>query len=428
MNIDKPLLNLYLEKRRVLKTGANAGKAHIKICLTFIDRVDGKKTWRQCHYKTGVYCSVKEFPNVINWQRNNVSTEALDVRDKLRPIKNRAEKIIEQVFSQREFESHFLSDFTVDAIAPHFQTKINELKVAKKFSSAEKYQTTLKAFQGYFGQAVTFGMLTPETLQAYEDWYVSQNRDKKGLKGKKSLTSVGINCRNLRHIFKRVIRKGVIPEKLYPFGLEPLYVIPEGGDDTKKFMESKEKSAFLNHEFKDDRLAELHDYAKFSFFAFGINMADVARLRKTNIFKEYISIDRQKTKGRKKKTKKHNIPMHPVMLEIIKRRGKKNLIADDYVFPILEYSMDEETIFYRIRSLVDDVNDMLSIISKEHKFEIKPTSYTLRHTFSFNMMEMGATTEQLQDALAHGSSKTTESYKHGFALQVKKKFSDGLGN
>ena len=42
-------------------------------------------------------------------------------------------------------------------------------------------------------------------------------------------------------------------------------------------------------------------------------------------------------------------------------------------------------------------------------------------------MEMGATTEQLQDMLAHGNAKTTESYKHGFALEIKKKFSDGLG-
>ena len=439
MNIDKPLFSLYLEKRRVLKTGVHAGKSHIKIVVTFIHRdAAGKKTWDPCHYQTGVYCKEKDFARVIDWQRNNIPTEALDVRAAIIPIKRRAELILETVLTRKEFETRFLSNYAMDALAPHYQDKIDELNNAKprpKISSREKYKTSLNSLQGFFGEHVTFDMLTPESLQSYEDWYISQEIFKKNpvrrrkdpiVQRTKSLTSVGINLRCARHIYKRVIRKGIVPETSYPFGIGG-YVIPEGGDDTKKFMESQEKQAFLQHEFEDDRLATLHDYAKFSFFAFGINLADVARLRKTMVFKEYISIDRQKTKGRKKKTKKHNIPIHPIMREIIKRRGNKSLIPDDYVFPILERSMDEETIFRRIRSLVDDVNSAMAIIAKKNNFEIKPTSYTLRHTFSFNVSEMGATTEQLQDMLAHGSIKTTEAYKHGFALQVKKKFSDGLG-
>lgn len=427
---DPPILSIYLERRRILTSGPHAGKAHIKLQVTFIAREDNKKIWIRRHYKTGVYCEVRDFDKIVDWENKRYQTHVLDARAKLRPIKNKAEEILDKVFTQREFEAHFLAGFEVDALAPHFEQKISELKGARprpKISSAEKYTTALKSFQDFFGQSVTFNMLTPESLQEYEDDYVSQNRDKKGLKGKKSLTSVGINMRCLRHIFKRVIKKGVVPENLYPFGVNG-YVIPEGGDDTKQFMESEEKAAFLNHSFKDGRLSELHDYAVFSFFAFGINLADVARLRKTSVFKEYISIDRQKTKGRKKKMKKHNIPLHPIMKEIIDRRGRKSLIPDDYVFPILDYNMDEEAIFYKIRDFVDNVNSMLAIIAKENNFEIRPTSYTLRHTFSFNIMEMGGTTEQLQDMLAHGSSKTTESYKHGFALSVKKKFSDGLGN
>lgn len=434
MNIDKPLLNLYLEKRRVLTTGDNAGKAHIKLTVTFIERVGGKKVWKPRHYKTGVFCREKIFPQVVDWKRNNIPTEALDVRELIRPIKVRAESILEKVFTQREFEAHFLSDYTVDAIAPHYQEKIHELRQAKKISSAEKYATSLNSLQEHFGQGVTFNMLTPEELQKYEDAYVSKGifkdnpvRRRKDpiIQRTRSLTSVGINLRCCRHIFKRVIKKGIVLEKIYPFGVGG-YVIPEGGDDTKQFLESDETRAFLNHLFEDERLAELHDFTKFSFFAFGLNLSDVARLRKTSLFKSYIAIDRQKTKGRKKKSKKHIIPLHSEMKAIIKRRGNKSLIADDYVFPILDYNMDEEAIFYKIRSFVDEVNDMLAIIAKEYNFEIKPTSYTLRHTFSFQVLEMGATTEQLQDMLAHGSIKTTESYKHGFALNVKKKFSDGL--
>lgn len=433
--MDQPILSMYLETRRVMGSGEHAGKCHIKLHVTFINRQNGKKIWVRRHYKTGVYCEVKDFDKIIDWNNKRYATNILDIRAKLNPIKGRAESILEKVFTQREFEAHFLSDYTVDAIAPHYQEKIHELLLAKKFSSAEKYATSLNSLQEHFGQGVTFNMLTPEELQKYEDAYVSKGifkdnpvRRRKDpiIQRTRSLTSVGINLRCCRHIFKRVIKKGIVLERIYPFGVGG-YVIPEGGDDTKQFLESDETRAFLDYKFEDERLAELHDYAKFSYFAFGINMADVARLRKPSVFKTYISIDRQKTKGRKKKSKKHIIPLHAEMKAIIKRRGKKSLIADDFVFPILDYGTDEETTFYKIRALVDDINAMLAIIAKDKKFEIKPTSYTLRHTFSFNIMEMGGTTEQLQDMLAHGSIKTTESYKHGFALNIKKKFSDGLG-
>lgn len=402
MNIEKPLLSFYLEKRRILETGPHAGKAHVKLCVTFIERVGNKKTWKQRHYKTGVYCKVTIFPKAIDWEKNNVPTEAIDARDLLRPIKKKAERIIETVHTQKEFERHFLSGFSMDALAPHFEQKIAEITNAKKISNTEKYATALRSFQKYFGEGVTFDMITPDSLQAYEDWYVNQNRDKKGLKGKKSLTSVGINCRNLRHIFKRAIKKGIIPAAMYPFGMEPLYVIPEGGNDNKKFLDTEEKDKFINWRHQNDDINRLHDYAKFSYYASGINMADIARLKRSSVYKEYISIDRQKTKGRKKKSRKLIIPMHPAMSEIINSRGNRlSLNPTDYVFPILTLGMDEEAIFYRIRTLVNDVNDVLALIAKDLKFEIKPTSYTLRHTFSFQFMQLGGTTDELQDALAH---------------------------
>jgi hypothetical protein len=41
-------------------------------------------------------------------------------------------------------------------------------------------------------------------------------------------------------------------------------------------------------------------------------------------------------------------------------------------------------------------------------------------------MQLGASTDELQDALAHGTAKTTENYKHGFSIERKKKLSTGL--
>jgi site-specific recombinase XerD len=60
------------------------------------------------------------------------------------------------------------------------------------------------------------------------------------------------------------------------------------------------------------------------------------------------------------------------------------------------------------------------------KLSYKPGAYVLRHSFSNAFIEMGGTTEELQDALNHGTKNTTERYKHGFTFEKKKKMSEGL--
>jgi integrase len=429
----KPTFDIKLDLRP-LTTGQNEGRCHIKLWVTFIERTDGKKKWKQRPYKTHLFCSPEEFDIARDKSIRRVSTRVVDIRSGMVAIEAKASHIINElgVSDQKSFENLFLSEHEIEAARGHFEIKIQELANANKISSKEKYITAINSFEIYFGKGFTFDKCTPDNLQAYEDWYIAQDRFKPGKKRKvfmsrkKSLTSVGINMRCLRHIFKRVIRQGIVSATIYPFGLAPLYVIPEGGSDTKKFLENESKNALMKWEPTDSRAAELFDYARFSYYGSGMNMSDVARLRKPDLEKEYLSINRQKTKGRKKKAKKLIVPIHPAMREIIQRRGNKDLIPDGFVFPILNHEMDEETRFYRIRRLVDDVNEVLARAAKELNLEFKPTSYTLRHTFSFNMMQMGATTEELQDALAHGSVKTTEAYKHGFSLEKKKKFSEGL--
>lgn len=415
-----------LERRRMTTTGENKGRFHIKLWVTFRVKINGINTWKQRPYKTGMFCTEDEFKLVTGTKSKQMSTRLNDIYSKINQLRVDVEKVINRpdVTDQKSFEHHFLSGHSVESVAGHFETKIKELDLAKKYSSKEKYETALRSFIEFFSLSntpFTFSECTPDRLQAYEDWYTSQFHGK----NKKSLTSVGINTRNLRHIFNRVIKSGLVPMTVYPFGLGR-YVIPEGGDDTKKFLDSEEKDAFINWTGPTDEINRLHDYIKFSYYAYGINLSDVARLKKSDINREYISINRQKTKGRKKKSRKLIIPIHPVMREIIVRCGKRSLNPDDYVFPILELDMDERTIFYTIRSLVNDVNEVLAMIGNQLNFEIKPTSYTIRHTFSFQFMQLGGTTDELQDALAHGSSKTTENYKHGFALEKKKKFSEGL--
>lgn len=434
----EPTVHIALDKRYAIKSGPDAGKYHAKIWVTFV-RWDGRnKKWDPRGFTTGYFVTEEEFALLMeNDPKKRTRIERLkDIRRKLEAEKARAEHIIKtcKVTTEQQFRQYFLSDHKPESLALQFKVKIDELDAKKKYSNKENYETSLKSLQEFFGPDVTFHEITPDRLREYEAWYVSQNRDKKGLKGKKSITSVGINMRNLRHIYRRSIRRHIIPESLYPFGSDnDLYVIPEGeSDDTKVFLDTDEKDKFMAYRSNDESDNVLHDYAIFSYYGQGMNFSDIARLTRDNIKQHpdlehgYISIVRKKVAGRKKKNKPLRVVIHPKMAEIIQRRGNKSLDPHGYVFPILDNTMNEEDIFRRIRKLVSDTNKALARISKALQLSIRPTTYTLRHTFSNQLIDLGASTEELQDALGHASARTTEYYKHGIALAKKKRFSEGL--
>lgn len=432
--MEKATCYIQIESRRMTTTGENKGKYHVKLWVNFKVFNNGVMERKRCSYKTNVYCTLEDFDLYQDRKAKRITVLIQDLRDRLDDIEKRARTIIEEmdVTTQEQFEVYFLSDYNVECVAIHIKEKIQELDEKKKISSKEKYGTTLYSLTEFFGNdKFTFNMLTPDTLQKYEDWYIEQDYGE----NKRSLTTVGIHMRNLRHIFNRAIKKGIIPVRIYPFqtndvayvGIaDDLYLIPEGDGDGHGFLETEEKDLFLSWSTKNEKHMRLYEYAKYIYYSHGINVSDFARLKRNNVFDDHVSIFRQKSKGRKKKDKKMTIPMHPVMQQVIKKHSKRSLIPNDYVFPILDLNMDEKTMFYKIRDLVDDINDVLRIVSKELKLSIRVTTYVLRHSFSYQYIELGASTEELQDALAHGSAATTEVYKHGFSLKRKKKFSQGL--
>lgn len=467
----EPSAYIALDKSYKIKSGENVGKFHAKIWVIFPTWTEGKKRWPQSPYPTGLFVTEREFTDLMeNEPKKKTRVERLkEIRKKLEEEKQRAEDILVQhkVTTKARFDQYFRpGDVKPESMRGQFKLKINELRGVQpkpKLSSAEKYETALKSLQEFFDtEHVTFQMYTGEALQRYETWYT----DPKGKNG--SLTTVGINLRCLRHIFRRAIKAHVIPETIYPFRTsdddenEDLYTIPEGdGDGTHEFLSTEAKDKFLDYKFTayrcdkcesfvrrksrifpicpwcrsgtlqeipDDSFNEFHDYAVFSYFAHGMNASDMFRMRKSQVKEEHVVIAREKTRTRKKKKNQfQTIPIHPRMREIIARRGAKTIgMADNFVFPVLDASMKEEDILRAIKRQVKDIDQMLASMAKVLSWPFNPTMYTLRHTFSNEYIQLGATTEQLQYALGHGLASTTETYKHGFRVSTQKKLSEGL--
>lgn len=432
--MDTPSVRIGLD----LRNFRDSGRYPVSIIVTFT-RVRGlKKVWHRKYYghpAEKYLLTEKEFASFYAAR----SSEIRQIRSEFVALEAKAKQIIERygVRTAYEFELYYIHNHNPLSIKSQFELKIRELQAKGQHSTAEKYSTALYSLVEFFCQDkikklpdgernivalfadhVSFYDCTPERLQDYEDWYTGRGG---------SLTSVGINLRHFRHIFNRAIKAKRIPESIYPFG-EDKYVIPEGeGDGVKQYMETDYKDQFLAFSIEGQR-AESYDYAVFIYYAHGMNPADVFRIRKAQDLGDHIRVStRQKTRGkRKKKLKTYLIPVNDRMRQIIARRGTRSLDPNAYLFPVLSDSMSEAEKFRAVRNASRRIDAMLGIMARRLGWTFKPTIYTLRHTFSNEYMDAGATTEELQDALMHGSKRTTEIYKHGFKLQRKKRLSAGL--
>jgi integrase len=423
-----------IEKRVETTTGDNTGKFHIKLWVTYVVVENGKKKWKQVPYQTKQFATLKDWEIINDNKKKTVSTEVGDIRRELTKIKAKADNIITElkVRDRKTFELFFLAEHDLQMVKGQYELKINKLKQVKpepKWSTIEKYETSLNSLIEFSHPALTFQEMDVEFLEDYLDWYTSaQYEDDKLLSRANKVTGAAINLRHARAIYNQAIKLKVISPELYPFGLDK-FVIPEGGDEVKKFLDEGEITKFIEYQPETDRLRYYHDFACFIYFGNGMNVVDMLTLTDDDDKGDYFLKERVKTAGKKKKIRRMIIPIHPIMREIIQRRRAPRILPLDpsaYIFPVLSRDMDAKTKYDQRKTFINELDKALAVISERLQFSIKVTSYVLRHSHAWAVMQMGGTTEELQDNFGHGKKETTEHYKHGFSLERKKQISEGL--
>lgn len=406
----KPTVAIILDTRRLSAAGY-----HIKIRVTFCEEKKSGKRWIQKYYKTGHYASEDEFASIIGKPRID---KLKTIRDKVKNLESKAIGIIEKYEADtiHLFELHYLNTGSIEHIEGLFNVKIKTLEESGKISTAEKYTTALKVISDYAGGSVAYGEVTPKWLSAFRAAYIKRGR---------SIASFAFHARALRHIFKTAISLRVIEPGMYPFG-PGKFVIPSVRRPLKRYLTPDEKDLFLSYVPAADHVRRAHDYWIFSYFCNGMNFADIANLKRKDIFPEYILIYRQKTIDVDHNKEKIVIPLRPEILAVITRQANPTLKPDDYVFPVLKEGMSEKEKFFTIRRFVLKTNKALDVIRRDLKFNDKVTTYTARHTFSNQMIDAGESTELLQAQLGHKDLRTTEHYKAGFAIDKLKKAAENL--
>ncbi len=169
------------------------------------------------------------------------------------------------------------------------------------------------------------------------------------------------------------------------------------------------------------------DFWLFLYFSNGINPKDVVHLKYKNIQDGFLVFTRVKTEG----TTRHDPRIITVyitedMQRIINKWGNKEKKPENYIFPIMEDSLNALQKYKLVPAFTHFINDQMEKIGTTLGIERKITTIVSRHSFSTQLKRSGASTEYIQEALGHMDKKTTENYLDSFGKEIKKEFANKL--
>lgn len=412
------------DKRRQVTTGENEGKFAIKIRLTY---TRDKRTIQKL-FPTGFYATEAEFKKIKN---NNPGKDARlqEIESKVYQLYENGKKIIrENPFVDPEQFGYELTN------AGAFKSPLSlmwsyaqSLRKEGKIGTAEFYEQAHNSFKEFAGEHFTFGAVTSKWLMKYEKWMTTDRiKDEKTLPAR-SITTVGMYCRALRSVFNLAIEKRKIPANLYPFG-KGKYVIPTS-KGRKMALTETQKDLILSYRTLDPAVRKAVDMWIFSYFCYGMNFADVARLKFADIKDNAIFFDRAKTINTERDRSFIEIPLRDEVWAIIKKWGNwtSSVNPNAYVFPVLREGLTPKQIQDRVHDFIRDTNEGLATACGEKELNLpKITTYWARHTFATIAYKKGAGLEFIQKALGHSDIKTTQAYINSFDMETRKMVSNWL--
>ena len=223
--------------------------------------------------------------------------------------------------------------------------------------------------------------------------------------------SISIKMRTLKAVYNKAVKDNIVKKDYYPFNE---YNVSKLKDSTPKrsiLKEDIQKIISLDVQTISKRPQSLLQFSKdlflFSYLGCGINMVDMAHLKRSNIVSTRIVYKRHKT------GKQISFLLQPYALEIIQRYENGN---NDYIFPILDDSIHAtaEQQFRRIKKVTYVANKNLKKIGESINLSIPLTTYVARHSFATILKRSGINVAIISEALGHSDLKTTQIYLDSF--------------
>ena len=227
------------------------------------------------------------------------------------------------------------------------------------------------------------------------------------VKRKNSPRSITNNLIVIRTLYNIAIRQGVVDAKLYPFGKGKIRI---------KFPETEKVGLSISEVQKIEQLQDLTPqelHAKnvwlFSFYLAGMRVADVLKIKWSDIFDERLHYRMNKN------DKLLSLKLPLKVVSIIKQYQKDKQHQDDFIFPELKKAnlKSDKEILAKTKTANKKFNKYLEQIAIKAEIQKKLTMHISRHTFG-NISGDKIPIQMLQKLYRHSSITTTINYQSNF--------------
>jgi len=376
-------------------------------------------------YRLGIQLSKEQWdklrtPKLRDENLKEIKKAIQEYIEKAEVVKKNIEK--EKLeFNFDEFETRYFNKINIDNAEITF-TDCVKIYIDNYKKDHQGKELSIKSILMYetfknsllrYKKNLKINQITPNLLNDYKDYLE---------KGNKSVSTIGVYLRQLRAIMNFAVLKGYIQSNKYPF---KGYNVPTA-ENNKRALNNDELKALINFSTTNEHERKAIDYWIFSYLGNGINFNDIARLKFNNIQGEFIHFVRAKTKNKQKIEREINIFLLPQMNEIITRYCNDRKNNSDYIFPIIDNTMNPLQQYKTIAQYIKTTNKYLKRISSTLNFDFPLTTYFARHSWATKMRNSGVSISYISEGLGHSKIATTENYLSKFPEKEAKEYANKL--
>ncbi len=313
----------------------------------------------------------------------------------------------DQGFTEEEFAERFKSSNQSLMLFEYFDQIIRRLEAAGKVGNKDVYHDTKRQFESFFGgKDIEMKNVTLKHLNLFVEQCLSE--------GKRD-TTIHYRLRTLRALFN----KAKLEEGLLNYPFEKFDWSQFNLETEKRAIPKADLLKIYNYKIEPGQQGfDSRNYWLFSYFCYGLNFGDMAKLEPANIINEgeqlILKYYRSKTR------KLFKVPLNDYSIEILKHYQNSNF-GNNYIFPILnpEIHKTPQQIRTRIQTALKKVNSEIQEIAKSLDIEKHITTYVARHSFATILKKENIGTAIISEMMGHSSESVTQTYLDSFDNSAK---------
>ena len=359
----------------------------------------------------------KCFPNQWDSNKSRFKKSMENYRDKnavLREIESKAEETLDKIqreslsFSPALFKDLFLDVKKEITVIKFFNLILDDFKAKGSLGNHDVYKGTKNALKRFLKNktSLMFEDVNYTFLKKFETFL---------FKGGCTGGGVSLYMRTFRALINEAIRRNFMSKENYPFATsfnKNGYSLSHLKSEAKpRALSIEDMEKIKNFEIeKHPKFKETWLIFLFSYYARGMNFADMAKLKWEDIYDGRMSYKRMKTGTQ------YTIKVSEKIQEILNEFEPR---LTPYVFPILnDFHKTPEQIKNRRKKRLRKFNLEMREIAKLIGIRTDITSYMARHTYATTLNSKDVSVSKISQGLGHKDVATTQAYLKKFDNKV----------